>query len=248
MFQQAIRLRAESPSYVDDAALEVDPVARLWHLLVTVITFVSILVASVGLTLGIARWDWLPERLKCTYEVGASLIPAWAWKDVVSALVTAAMSARVLEVQEHTGVVAIEAAVLAVLVALLSAALQIWLEMKTQARVPLDAEEATIIPWVMVSLKFAFSLGVGWAVNNVFQSLFHMHWANLWVRLVYVVAVTALVPLAQFRADEILETHQQRLSSLTGKSVGFLVLSWNFVVGWAWKCLLDALLQPLEED
>jgi len=232
LFGTAPSVGAESPGMPlssDKASLE---------LLVAVCLFALMLSSAVGAKIGVSHLS-IPESLKKTYSAGLSLIPAWAWKDVVVALLT---------VCKHLGWVGKDSqslCIMALAVALLSSLLQILLEYLDSGR----AKES-FFSLVVNVFKVSLGLGVAFTVNLCYQTLLSDDlkatiYLYIAVQLGYCSLLTILVALAQVKGGEALADKEL---TLLVRTVKFLLTAGNFVVAFAWKGLVMTVLSACIGD
>ena len=222
IFDHGIHIAAqEFESSAPDTEGEVQQHTLINNFLVSLCTFIMLTYFSLLLHERVSTAE-LPPKLQKSLVAGSALIPAWAWKDAVSNFVTAATDCRACQSRPMP----LFNAGLAVAVAFASATLQVLLERRGSA-------------WGQLAASLA--LGVGFAVNNVCKSLAGERWSRLDFQLLYVLSASTLVPLAQSRARAGLEKHEN-MPDILKRTRLFLIKSGDFVVGWAWKGLLDALL------
>jgi len=202
------------------------------ELLIAFGLFVLILFSAVGAKLGVSQLS-IPESPKKTYSAGLSLIPAWAWKDVVVALIAVCRNLGWVGKDSQSLVI------MALAVALLSSLLQTLLEY-------LGSEMAkdSFFSLVVNVFKVSLGLGVAFCVNLFHQTLlsddlkanFYLYVA---VQLGYCSLLTILVALAQVKGGEALADKELTLAVRTVK---FLLTAGNFVVAFAWKGLVITVL------
>lgn len=176
----------------------------------------------------------IPPKLKDTYAAGVVLIPAWAWKDVVAALMTTLGVVGVLHKDSKR-----DAAGFAVGSALLCSLLQICLEVMTS-----NFDKASLVACVVASLMTCFALGVGFAVDTAIHAVCgEKIFSTIRFQLGYALAMSILVPMVQEKVTSVLtpERRKEWYVAVT-KTLDFLAAALNFVLGWAWKGLLDAWL------
>eukprot|EP00929_Paragymnodinium_shiwhaense_P121214 TRINITY_DN93379_c0_g1_i1.p1 TRINITY_DN93379_c0_g1~~TRINITY_DN93379_c0_g1_i1.p1 ORF type:complete len:410 (+),score=93.04 TRINITY_DN93379_c0_g1_i1:85-1314(+) len=200
--------------------------------------FVLILVAASFSSRSIMGASFLPGRMKKTYAAGLGFIPAWQWKNVISALMVAILGG---DVKEHPDW-AIAAVVFSI--ALLTAFIQISLEEWAAG-----AEPASLLYQVVSQLKTSLGLGLGFALNVLFYAAIGDHVTNIIPQVVYVTTLTTVIALVQYFSKPKLEEMKQTgaMPGLLIRTLNFLIVASNFVVGWAWKGMLDVAFKDMRQ-
>jgi hypothetical protein len=166
--------------------------------------------------------------LSGSVDAGLAMIPAWAWKNFIERDMT--WNDPDLPAWASTAI----NSSLALLAALCSAALQLLSEWCLKR-----AKEDTLVYTYMQQLGASLGLGCGFAVNRIFKTAFASRWSKVWFQMVYAGTLTLILPPAQTLARQALGDRLQR--RLPRKLCNFLILSFNFLLSWAWKGLIDAI-------
>lgn len=215
----------------------------LLHLLAFLLLLIIAAVAS--MRIGASQ---MHLRAKAAYTAGLALIPGWAWKDAVSTFITFATKRRLMQDEGLGKAPPLFNAALALLVTLTAAVVQILADWCLA-----NASETGLAHHVLQMLRGSLALGVGFAFNNIFKSFFSSVWSQVWFQLVYLAAIALVIPVLQvFLKKEALNESSRKAPEdryvLLDRMAAFTIKAGDFIIGWAFKGLLDALLAPLMHD
>lgn len=201
---------------------------------IVVVTFLLLIISATMMTSFIQSMESIPPKLKDTYVAGVVLIPAWAWKDVIAALMTTLGVVGVLHKDSKR-----DAAAFALASALLCSLLQIFLEVMTA-----NFDKASIVACVVASLMTCFALGVGFAVDTAIHAVCgEKIFSGIRFQFAYALTMSTLVPMVQEKVTHLLTPERRKEWYVAAtKTLDFLTAALNFVLGWAWKGLFDAWL------
>jgi len=221
--------------------------APIQELFMRLVAFMLLLFSSAFLAQRVNQSPRLTAGMKKTYASGLALIPGWAWKDVVSTLISG-LTGRRLAANDADKVSPLFNVFLAMLVACLAAAVQIGSEIYVTNAQATGRMASGIVPTgegsyvfcVFSGLRASLALGVGFAVNNIVKTIFADFWSNWIFQTVYVFVLGVAVPVLQAKGHDAIESRREQLSVFAAKAATFLVTAGNFVMGWAVKGLVDA--------
>lgn len=216
----------------------VDPGAA--DMAVHFITFLVLLATSIFLSQFVKKSKLFFEDTKKLYVLGLALIPAWAWKDFVSHLITVATNHRLAEDESLHKAPPVFNMILALVVIIVSASLQTVAEMATKSA----DDESSLVFLIASTVKQCLGLGAGFSVNNIFKTMYKDHWTKLWFQGVYGFIQISTIPFAQ----RWITRNYKDSTTFGARILKFCVVAGNFVIGWAVKGLLDAFFHGLEDD
>jgi len=199
--------------------------------LLTLIIFSLILVATATCSRFVHGAEWIPERLRGTYSSGLSFIPAWQWKNVVSALMVACLGGAASERSPYL------VAAVVLIICGLTAAIQMLLENWASAE-----EETSLAFQIFNGLRTSLGLGIGFAVNVLVHAVGGSSMKVPWVMTVYVISLTLAVATLKYKCTPMVASMKDIWSPLLCRSLTFSLLASNFVVGWAWKGMIDMII------
>jgi hypothetical protein len=209
--------------------------------LVALVIFGCLVFFAVGMKMGIMFWKKQQaykeghklrheEEIKYrTYVDGFAMMPGWGWKDVIVVFTLYMLG-------EKPSAWAVSLTVLGIAIA--SALFQMLLEHLGQ-----DVEKGGFLHSSIGVCSASFAVGVGYALNLFFKTVI-VQYLGLWhwwsVRLAYTLFITAFVTWGQGKANAAFaEEEFRKLNPVIQKTLAFIVNSAKFLVGWAWKGLLD---------
>lgn len=198
---------------------------------ITLAVFALVLVAAALASRAVMSTSLVPGKMKATYAAGLGFIPAWQWKGVISALMIMTVGGNSKETSP-----ALVAAVV-VGIAVLTSAVQVFLEEWAS-----DAEKTSLTFQIVSQLKTSLGLGMGFAVNVLVHACVGSEMMQeLIPQTIYVVVLTSSVALVQFLSKPKLAEMKTNgtANPFVLRTLGFLLVSTNFVVGWAWKGMVD---------
>lgn len=231
-----IALVIQGPMTMDSASGSSDASpADAWKTFsIVVVTFLLLIISATIMTSVIQSMESIPPKLKDIYAAGIVLIPAWAWKDVMAALMTTLGVVGILHKDSKR-----DAAGFAIGSALLCSLLQICLEVMTA-----NFDKASLVACVVASLMTCFALGVGFAVDTAIHADCGDHiFSEIRFQFAYALTMAMIVPMIQKQITHLLTPERRKEWYVAAtKTLDFLAAALNFVLGWAWKGLLDAWL------
>jgi hypothetical protein len=214
-----------------EATLSLETKEAIFAFNMKLFIFSLVLLASASLARALERLDGIPDRVKTMYANGLSFIPAWQWKNVVSAFMGVCLGAS--RVDDSRFVVAAVVMAIAVLTSILQVLLENWIA---------NHDPTSLIYQVFNTLRTSLGLGLGYAVNVLVLAILRGQTHRLPIMLAYVFCLTVLVTILQYNLFPLLDSKKDQWHHLTIRTLRFLLLACNFVVGWAWKSLIDMLM------
>lgn len=223
---------------VTSSGAELDLPARqaFYAFLATFFIFSLVLIASVLLSRVLIGIEWIPQKFRNTYAGGLSFIPAWQWQDVVSFLMVAFLGGSAASRPPH----------IVAFVVLAIAVISAWVEILLERQVAV-VDETSFTFQVFNSLKTSLGLGMGFAFNVAVYAVLGSRMKRASIIAVYVSCLTVAVALLQYFLKPLLARKKYAWPEFLVRTLSFLLLACNFVVGWAWKSSIDMTIAPFME-
>jgi hypothetical protein len=198
--------------------------------LVTLFIFSLVLLASASMSRAIERLEKVPERVKAMYANGLGFIPAWQWKGVISAFMGICLGASTDDDIDSRLLVAAVVISIAFITSVVQVLLENWVA---------NHDQTSLAYQVFNTLRTSLGLGLGFAVNVLVLAILHGSIHRLSIMSAYVLCLTVLVSILQYNLFPLIESKKGKYHPLVLRTLSFLLLACNFVVGWAWKGLID---------
>lgn len=223
---------------VGGAGVDLDLTARqaFYAFLATFFIFSLVLIASALLSRVLIGIEWIPQKFRNTYAGGLSFIPAWQWQNVVSFLMVVFLGSSAASRPPH----------IVAFVVLAIAVISAWVEILLEQQVAV-VDETSFTFQVFNSLKTSLGLGMGFAVNVAVYAVLGSRMKRASIIAVYVSCLTVAVALLQYFLKPLLARKKYAWPEFLVRTLSFLLLACNFVVGWAWKSSIDMAIAPFME-
>lgn len=201
----------------------------------TLLIFSLVLLASAFLSRAVTSFKYIPEHIRTIYASGLGFIPAWQWKNVISAMMLACLGGDA----ESQPAYLVASIVLGL--ATITAAIQILMEHWASI-----VDETSLLFQVFNNLRTSLGLGMGFAVNALVHAIIGPDLKRPLIAAVYASCLTVVVALLQYKLKPMLDSKKDCWHPLLLRTCVFLLISSNFVVGWAWKHKIDILTASLK--